>query len=119
MTKIPAEADSSHRLQPWILQKVSVESLIKLKKLYGKQLLPNYYQITSAKTVPFKNFGQNIRPKIPAETDPSNRLLQGSPESSIHSYLFSKFNVNDPDEMKASTVLLADVLKDPLQDFAE
>ncbi len=36
-----------------------------------------------------------------------------------HQYLFKKFNVENPKEMKASTLLLAEALKEPLEDFEE
>jgi hypothetical protein len=46
-------------------------------------------------------------------------FFKGSPQERVHQYLFSKFNVNKPDEMKAATMLLADALKDPFEDFAK
>ena len=46
-------------------------------------------------------------------------MFQGSPEAQIHQYLFKKFNVKSPKEMRTSTLLLADVLREPLQDYEE
>ena len=46
-------------------------------------------------------------------------FFQGSPQQKIHQYLFSKFNVERPEEMRAATEILADALAQPLQDFAK
>jgi hypothetical protein len=45
------------------------------------------------------------------------RLLQGSPQQKTHQYLFNKFNVENPAEMKAATIILADALTEPIKDF--
>ena len=48
-----------------------------------------------------------------------NRYSAGSSEDTLLKYLFSKFNVERPNEMKAAAQLMVEALKQPLLDFAQ
>jgi hypothetical protein len=48
-----------------------------------------------------------------------NQYTKGSPEDKLLRYFFTKFNVDNPKEMIASTKLMVEALKKPLEDFAE
>ena len=48
-----------------------------------------------------------------------NRYTKNSNEDNLLQYIYTKFNIENPEEMKASAQLMAEALREPLQDFGK
>ena len=48
-----------------------------------------------------------------------NLYTKGSNEEKLLKYLYNKFNVENPEEMKSCTKLMVEALREPLQDFGK